>query len=496
MRTPVTLLADFYKLSHREQYPKGTEYVYSVLTPRTNERAPYADHVVVFGIQYFIEEYLIRRFNRYFFERPKHEVIQEYRRFVQHSLNLSEVPVAHLEELHDLGYLPIEIKAIPEGEQVPMRVPVLTIENTHPDFFWLTNYLETILLNTLWLPMTSATVGHAYRRLLEGFARETSGQVASVDFQAHDFGMRGMSSEMSSTVSGAAHLLSFLGSDTIPAGIFLEEYYGANAETETVMSSIPATEHSVMCAYGEQDERDLLAHLLRDVYPSGFVSVVSDTWDFWRVVTDYLPQLKDLILSRDGRLVIRPDSGVPEDILCGTVAEFGKGQTAEEKGLIETLWDIFGGTINTQGYKELDSHIGTIYGDSITLERTNEIMTRLKAKGFASTNVVLGVGSRSYQSTTRDSFGFALKATAIVVEGEERQIFKAPKTDKNGTKKSQKGRVRVYRENGDYVLQDGYYRDELAGLENELQTVFYNGKLTRKVTLAQVRARLAASLAQ
>lgn len=492
MKTPVTLLADFYKLSHREQYPKGTEYVYSTLTPRTNHRAPFADHVVVFGMQYFIEEYLIRRFNQVFFNRPKDEVLEEYRRFVRYTLNLENVQTDHLAALHDLGYLPIHIKSLPEGTRVPMRVPVLTIENTHPEFFWLTNYLETILLNTLWLPMTSATVARSYREVLDRFAYETVGHNEFVTFQAHDFGMRGMSSEQTATVSGAAHLLSFVGSDTIPAGIFLEEYYHGNVEKEIIMTSIPATEHSVMCAYGQEGEFDLYKHLITEVYPSGFVSVVSDTWDFWLVVSEYLPRLKEEIMSRDGRLVIRPDSGVPEDILCGTVAEFGQGTTPEEKGLIELLWDTFGGTVNEKGYKELDSHIGTIYGDSITIERAELILTKLKAKGFASSNVVFGIGSRSYQSMTRDSFGFAMKATDIVVNGEERHIFKAPKTDTGGTKKSQKGRIRVLRnEVGDLTYEDGYFIGGLADTDSELATVFLNGELTRQTTVGEIRQLLA-----
>ena len=491
MNTPVTLLADFYKLSHREQYPAKTENVYSVLTPRSNERAQFSQHVVVFGVQYYIKEYLIRRFNEGFFQKPKRQVIADYQRFVKYSLGLDPVPVAHLEALHDLGYLPIKISALAEGTRAPIRVPVLTIENTHPDFFWLSSYLETTMLNTLWLPMTSATVADGYRRILENFSLQTTGGVDGVDFQAHDFGMRGMSSEMTSTVSGAAHLLSFLGSDTIPAGCFHEEYYEADCEKAPIIMSIPATEHSVMCAYGEDSEQELFRHLLTDVYPKGFVSVVSDSWDFWRVVGEYLPALKSVILERDGRLVIRPDSGVPEDILCGTVPGFGKGQTPEEKGLIECLWDTFGGQVNDLGYKVLDPHIGAIYGDSITLERAQLILERLAAKGFASSNVVFGIGSRSYQSMTRDSFGFALKATSVVIDGQEKAIFKAPKTDKGGTKKSQKGRVRVYRnDQGQLTYEDGYTRESLAGCDNLLLPVFENGRLLRRTSLEDIRQLL------
>jgi nicotinamide phosphoribosyltransferase len=201
--------------------------------------------------------------------------------------------------------------------------------------------------------------------------------------------MRGMASLDASKASGAGHLLSFVGTDTIPAIFYHEEFYNANVEKELVGTSISATEHSVMCSYGQTDEFELFKHLMTDVYPTGFFSVVSDTWDFWKVVGEYLPALKETILNRDGRVVIRPDSGDPVDIVCGTPD--GKTEL-ERKGLIEALWDIFGGTVSEQGYKVLDTHIGAIYGDSMNLERITQICEKLKAKGFASTNIVFGIG--------------------------------------------------------------------------------------------------------
>lgn len=492
MPTPITLLADFYKLSHREQYPANTKLVYSTLTPRSNHYSPHADKVVFFGLQYFIKEYLINRFNADFFNKPKEEMVREYTRLVKNALGVENVDTQHLEDLHDLGYLPIKIKALKEGTLVPIRVACMTVENTDPKFFWLTNFIETILLNTLWLPCTSATTAFSYRKILNSYALETTGDVSFVDFQAHDFSMRGMSSEQSSTVSGAAHLLSFKGSDTIPAGLFFEDYYGADIEKELIFSSIPATEHSVMSAYGVENELGLLKHLLTEVYPSGFFSVVSDTWDFWKLVTEYLPALKDIIVSRDGRLVIRPDSGDPADILCGTVVEFGEGTTPEEKGLIECLWDTFGGIVNSKGYRQLDEHIGVIYGDSITLPRCENIMQRLKAKGFASVNVVLGVGSYSYQYTSRDAFGWAMKATYAVVGDEERLLFKDPKTD-NGVKKSQKGMLVVQKDSNDQlIVVDGLYKKQYDDLSDtdQMRVVFKDGQLLEEVSLSDVRKHL------
>ncbi len=487
--TPITLLADFYKLSHRKQYPQGTTKVYSTLTPRSNKYAPYSDEIVWFGLQYFIKEYLIDRFNKDFFSKSKDEVISEYSRLVEFSLGKQYAETKHIEELHDLGYLPIKISTLPEGSLVPMRVPVMTIENTHDDFFWLTNFLETILSTSIWLPTTSATLAYSYRKVLNDYAIKTTGSTSGVEFQGHDFSMRGMSSEQSATVSGAGHLLSFKGTDTIPSILFLEKYYNGNIEKSLIGASIPATEHSVMCSYGQENEKDLLTHLLTEVYPTGLFSAVCDTWDFWKLVSEYLPELKETIMSRDGKLVIRPDSGNPVDIICGTVLTGGK--TPEEKGLIEVLYEIFGGQINELGFKVLDSHIGAIYGDSITLEIAKEICEKLYKKGFATTNVVFGIGSYSYQYATRDTFGFAVKATYAIVNNEERMLFKDPKTD-SGIKKSQKGLVVVNKDdNGKFFFEDNFVdNEEYKSKTNLLETVFINGDLIKETSLDEIRTKL------
>lgn len=488
---PATLLADFYKLSHREQYPKGTEKVYSTFTPRSNQYFPLSDEVVVFGIQGFIKEFLITYFNEHFFKRDLQDVVNEYERMVKFALGIPNPDSSHIVALHNLGYLPIKLKAIPEGMSVPIKTPVLTLENTHKDFFWLTNYLETLLSTQIWQPMTSATISREYRKLLDKFALMTTGNTDAVDFQAHDFSMRGMSSLESAKVSGAGHLLSFTGTDTIPAILYLEDNYGADIEKELVAGSIPATEHATMSANTSADERDefdMYKRLITEVYPNGLFSVVSDTYDFWKVIGEILPRLKNEIMSRDGKVVIRPDSGDPVLILCGNpLAE----TELERKGLIEALWDIFGGTVSEQGYKVLDSHIGAIYGDSITIERATQICERLEQKGFASTNVVFGIGSYTFQYNTRDTFGFAMKATYAVVNGEERMLFKDPKTD-DGTKKSQRGMVAVtYDTASGFITQDGltetsYKEQELEELDF-LQVVFEDGNLKREQPLSKIR---------
>ena len=407
-------LTDGYKTGHHQQYPKGTTLVYSNFTPRSNKYAPKGcDQLVSFGQQMVVKQ-IHEAFDKDFFSKPKDEVCGEMKRELSMYLN-TDYDVSHFEALHDLGYLPIVVKTIEEGSLVPMRVPVLTIYNTHPDFYWITNYLETIISNLLWKPMTSATIAHTYRKALTSWQEKTDAERAwFIDWQGHDFSMRGLDSIDATISSGLGHLTSFSGSDSLPAIFGARKFYN---ETEFVAGSVNATEHSVMCAGSKEDEVGTFRNLMQ-TYPTGILSIVSDTWDLWKVCTEHIVTLKEEILARDGKVVIRPDSGDPVDIICGlqtSMSEYGL-KDAKYKGVIELLWDVFGGTINEQGYKVLDSHIGAIYGDSITIERANEICRRLESKGFASTNIVLGVGSFTYQFNTRDTFGFAMKATYVEVK--------------------------------------------------------------------------------
>jgi nicotinamide phosphoribosyltransferase len=479
------LLTDGYKLGHKDQYPTGTTKVYANWTPRKS-RLENIDNVVFFGLQYFIKKYLIKQFEAEFFSQPKETVVTEYKKYVDHYLGVN-YDVSHIEDLHDLGYLPIEIKALAEGTEVPIRVPMFTIVNTLPAFFWVTNYLETLLSNIIWQPCTSATIAKQYKTILTKYAQETD--VENLDFinwQGHDFSMRGMSGIESAILSGMGHALSFTGSDTLPVAINLEKYYNTDVTKELVIGGVNATEHSVMCAGNKDDEIETFRRLL-ETYPTGILSVVSDTWDLWKVLTDYLPKLKEEILERDGKLVIRPDSGDPVDIICGCDHD----DSTIAKGVIELLWAAFGGSLNAQGYKVLNPKIGAIYGDSITIDRATQICERLKEKGFASTNVVLGIGSFTYQYNTRDTFGFAMKATFVEVNGEGRAIFKDPITD-DGTKKSAKGLIKVFEENGTLT-----YKDECTLTEEKdglLTTVFKDGKLLREQSLQEIRTILTKQL--
>ncbi|WP_281227474.1 nicotinate phosphoribosyltransferase [Flavobacterium aquiphilum] len=483
------LLTDGYKVDHKRQYPDGTTLVYSNWTPRKS-RIEGIDEVVFFGLQYFLKKYIIQDFDLHFFKQPKEVVVKKYARRINNYLGENQVGTKHIEDLHDLGYIPMVFKALPEGASVPVRVPMFTMYNTIPEFFWLTNYFETLLSAIIWLPCNSATIAKQYRKVLDKYAEETSSMPEFVDWQGHDFSMRGMGCIEAAVTSAAGHLLSFTGTDTIPAIDFLEEYYNANSDTELIAGSVAATEHSVMCMGTTKGEYETFKRLICEVYPKGIVSIVSDTWDLWKVLTDYLPRLKNQIVSREGKVVVRPDSGDPVDIICGNP----NGKTEQEKkGVIELLWDVFGGTINEKGFKELVPQIGAIYGDSITVARATAICERLKTKGFASTNVVLGIGSFTYQYNTRDTFGFAMKATYGEVNGEGRAIFKDPITD-DGTKKSAKGLMKIELADGRYILKDEVsWEEEQKG---ELKEVFRDGKLLIDLSLSEIRDQVKKNVPQ
>ena len=559
-------LTDGYKTGHHLQYPPFTSRVYSGFTPRSDKYAPNGcHHVVSFGQQMVMKQ-IHDAFQNEFFSRLKDHVCGEMKEELSLYLN-TDYDVSHFEKLHDLGYLPIVVKAITEGELVPMKIPVLTIYNTHPDFYWLTNYLETIISNLLWKPMTSATIAHEYRKVLTSWQQKTDKEKAwFIDWQGHDFSMRGMDSVDAVISSGLGHLTSFLGSDSLPTIYGARKYYNAFG---AVCGSVNATEHSVMCAGSKDDEIGTFRRLL-DTFNTGILSIVSDTWDLWEVVKPggHCDNLKQEIMERDGKVVIRPDSGNPVDILCGynietieadsyeaflkeaeeTLHELIEEQTPhgeeggditekfywnnqlydvtyspdwnrydkqyyyidnngnnisaieietlpQHKGVVELLWDVFGGTINDEGYKCLDSHIGAIYGDSITIARANEICQRLEAKGFASTNVVLGIGSFTYQLNTRDTFGFAMKATFVelIEDGVTigREIFKDPVTD-DGIKKSAKGLMKVVKENGEYRLIDQVSWEEEG--EGELRCIYLNGQFENQTTFQEIRDRVSQHL--
>lgn len=521
------LLSDGYKHGHPNLYPSNMEYLYSNTTPRSS-RIDGVNEVVVFGISYFVQEYL-NNIWRDFFSTPVENSIAEYREIIDNHIGPEVVNEEKIRYLHSLGYLPIRLKALPEGTLCPIGVPLMTITNTDPKCGWLTNFLETISQTILWRPMTSATIAHRYKKLLTEYAVETSDSPLDfVNFQAHDFSMRGMDSLEAACTSGAAHLTSFWGTDSVPAIKFLMNHYGANPKKEMVGASVTATEHSIQCTYKIQgvDNEHAYIQAMLDRCPKGIISIVADGYDFFKFISEDLPHFKDQIMAREGKVVVRPDSGNPVKIICGYTAirtsltfdeviqrtksqsgymqiwdgneclytsdgryvtQDGEISELEAKGAMIILKDVFGGTMNSKGYFELDPHIGLIYGDSITYERCEAICETLMNMDFASTNCVYGIGSYTYTYNTRDTFGFACKATANVIDGKSNAIFKQPKTDKGGMKKSAKGYLQVHEQNGRLVLQNDCPNDE-GGL---LQTVFENGQHLVRPSLTEIRERLA-----
>lgn len=536
MKTQATLIKDCYKEFHRQAYHPQVTKVFSNFINRNGKYSniPSNKRTANFGLQYHIIDFLINEWNDTFFSKPKEEVVKAHQRIMSSILGYN-VDIKYLEELHDLGYLPIEIRALPEGVMVPYGVPTYTVESTVDGFGWVTNSIETAMSADVWPMQTYATTSIHYLKTFIERARKTGGDIDLAKLQAHDFSMRGLFGRNAAVFSLAHIAVGNCGTDTIPAIVAAEQYYKADVEKELVGASVNATEHSVTCSWQEEGEKTFYEYLMTSVSPTGILSLVFDTWDFWKGVTHILPQLKDMIMSRKGKVVIRPDSGDPVKILTGyfncevdvpasisletntvTFHEKNAGEydsiyfanqyhqliplddtglnfsiggvlmECEVLGLIKCLHNIFGGKMNTAGFIELDEHIGAIYGDSITLERQKEILDRLAEKGYASTNVVLGVGSYTYQYVTRDTHGSAIKATNVVKAGKDVSIFKDPKTDPG--KKSARGLTMVIKgSDGEYHRIDDAARELFESGDNELKPVFRNGVLLKQWSLSEVR---------
>ena len=565
MNKNMMLLADFYKISHKSMYPDGMTKLYSTWTPRSKKFFPESEYVIWFGLQGFIKEYLIEYFNEYFFNRPIKEIVGEYELYIHNTFD-ENAHTEHIVALHELGYLPIEIKALPEGTKVPYRVPCCTVTNTHPDFAWVVNYFETLFSCNLWLPTTTATRAYIFRQIIEKYIIFSSDNPNWKRVGCGDFSFRGMASLDAAITSGAAFLTSFDKTSTIPSIQYLCDYYNADVEKEDVGSWSASVEHSCTTSNFavDGDEEMFFRKMCEELYPDKPFSFVADSYDYWNFVTNIVSRDRDIILNHNGRINIRPDSGDPETIICGVApmwkeheskelfekyysesemmralffnekdlegnlvpiyAEIGgvkyvvtwgetladtmdgmieeftyRKATAEERGTLDILWEIFGGRVNGKGYKVLNPHIGMVYGDAITLERCASICEHMNNLGFAVENVVFGAGSYSFQYNTRDTQGWAYKATYAEINGEPIMIFKDPKTS-DGTKKSQKGMVVVYRDaDNEIQYMDGFDKNSINITDeairsvidnNMLETVFLNGELKREQTLNEIRNRI------
>lgn len=534
-----TFMCDFYKVNHKDMYAPGTEVIYSNFTPRSTKLFKgsklYDNKVVSFGYQMFIKDYLIKEWNESFFELPLQEVVSHYKRFMDYTLGDGAVSTDYITALHKLGYLPIKIKVLPEGTRFPINIPCLTIVNTKPEFYWLTNYLESVLSTELWKPMTTATTAFEFKRTFDYYAELTGAVKELTPFQGHDFSFRGLSNRQDAMKSSIGHLLSFVGTDTIPAIIGAETWYNADIQKELVGTSVPATEHSTMvsniayikqqfddheyahffdkngnmyempmkfCQYDEtHTDTQKLAEiayinwLITEKYPTGIISIVADSFDFWYMMEYGIKILKKDIENRQpnafglAKVVFRPDSGNPVDIICGVGKQCLTNDECVQKGAIQCLYETFGSTTNDKGYKSLNPRVGLIYGDSITLERQEQILSKLATKKYASDCIVLGIGSYSYQHVTRDTLGFAMKATYTEINGNPIDIYKDPKTSK-GSKKSAKGLLCVHNTDFGTVLQQQCTKEQENGHFNALQTIFCNGKLVKETSLQAIRDNL------
>jgi nicotinamide phosphoribosyltransferase len=476
MSTNTLIRTDVYKMGHMEQYPEDTEFVYSYLEARKPNQK-----IVWFGLQYYLMKYLSTPVNK----ADVDTFLRLYKRIL--GKPAPDKTVEKLRALQDLGYWPLLIKSPHEGSLYDSQNILMSIRNTVPGFHWCVGLLESLLMK-VWNSCTVATASYSYRKLIEEFADKTCDNRDHVPYAVHEFGYRGGSSEGTAAISGAAHLLSFLGTDNVPAVNLMEEYYSPDSPDTIIGCSVPATEHSVMCSYGREGELEAFRHLITEVYPTGIVSVVSDTYDLWNVLENFTEELKDEILNRDGKVVFRPDSGNPELIICGNPG-YAPG-SPEAKGALQILWAKFGGTTNSKGYKVLNPKVGLIYGDGMVYERFRDILIGMEKLGFASSNLVIGVGGILIQNHSRDEFGFALKATQVVRSGKAIDIYKDPITDPG--KRSKKGLMQlVLNDDGTYTTLDQV--SEWRETQGQLMTTFRNGRIKHWYTIEDLRKNLRAS---
>ena len=468
----ILLLADAYKYSHYKLYYPGTTKIYSYLESRGGQ----FEQTVFFGLQYFLKHYLEGQV-------ITKEKIDEAASFLPQVFGRNDVfdrsRFDYILEKHG-GKLPIRIKAVPEGTSVPVNNVLMTIENTDPECFWISNFLETLVMQ-VWYPCTVATLSREIKKIIEGYYEETASESAKkrLDFVLNDFGFRGVSSVESAALGGAAHLVNFQGSDTIMGSVMARRYYN----TQKVYGlSIPATEHSVVTLLGREGELEIFKHVLK-TFPTGIVACVSDSYDIFKACSKYWgEELKETILSRDGVLVIRPDSGDPVFTLLR---------------VFDILFEKFGYTINEKGFKVLPPQVRVIQGDGVNIQTIRFIYGALHVNGISAENLVLGMGGALLQKVDRDTQKFAFKCSYAELNGKGAEVQKNPvELDTHGDlvtsfKKSKAGRLKLIRTDAGFTTVREQDQPELA---DQLVTVFENGKLTNEVNFELVRERAAMRL--
>jgi nicotinamide phosphoribosyltransferase len=453
------LLTDSYKLSHHKQYPPKTENVYSYFESRVGATFPYT---VFFGLQYFLRKYLSGKV-------VTQEKIDQAASIAR--IHLGSKDIFNQEGWEYIlkkynGYLPVRIKAVPEGTKVPTSNVMMTIEALDPKCYWLVNYLETLLVE-VWYPSTVATVSHSVRQIIQKGLEVTGGDMAGLPFKLHDFGFRGSTSPESAGIGGLAHLVNFMGTDTLVAISYGMEHY----DSGVCGHSIPASEHSTITSWGINGELDAFRNMLEQ-YPTGLVACVSDSFDIDRACSEYWgKELKDQILSRDGTLVVRPDSGDIVPMVLNVLDRLGKA---------------FGTYENNEGFDVLNDKVRIIQGDGCTPETIRKVVDAMIANNWSIDNIAFGMGGGLLQQVNRDTQRFAFKCSSVTIDGEERDVFKQPKSDP--TKNSKRGRLALVKDmNGQYNTVP----EISAGNWNRLKTVFERGECTRLYTLDDIRERAA-----
>ena len=452
----IILLTDSYKVSHHVQYPPNTQVIYSYF----ESRGGLHEDVCFFGLQYFIKRYLC---GQVVTQEMIEEADQLYKPHFGKGTNVfNRAGWEYI--VNELGgVLPIRIKALPEGTCIPYKNALFTMENTDTKCFWLTNFLETLLVQ-VWYPMTVATNSREQKKIILKALKDT-GDPNGVDFKLHDFGYRGVSSVQTAGIGAVAHLTQFLGTDTVAGLVVARDYYGKDCAGY----SIPASEHSTITAWKQEGEKDAMHNMLEQ-YPEGLVACVSDSYDIWNAASNiWGKELKEKVLSRNGTLVIRPDSGDPPTV---------------DLKLLQLLGEAFGAPENDKGYKVLDSHVRIVQGDGIDIIMLQKILNHLKENGWSADNIAFGSGGGLLQRLNRDTQKCAFKCSLAIIDGEEVQVFKDPITDPG--KKSKKGYLSVHKtENGWETRCEGNHDFKT----DEMVTVYENGELLIDYTLDEIRKR-------
>jgi len=455
-------LTDSYKYTHWKQYPPKITNVYSY----SESRGGLFPAVLFFGLQYPIKRYLAGQV-------VTAEKIDDAEEFAEaHFGNKALFNRAGWEHILDehRGRLPVSIRAVEEGAVVPTHNVLMTVENTDPECYWLTNYLETLLMQT-WYPTTVATLSFNIKmRIVENLAQTGNPDPALADFKLHDFGFRGASSVETAAIGGAAHLVNFKGTDNPPACDVAKYYY----HERMAGFSIPAAEHSTITSWGRAFEADAMKNMLEQ-FPTGLVAVVSDSYDIYKACSDiWGTKLRDMVLNRDGVLVVRPDSGDPVTVVSN---------------VLDALGEKFGYTVNGKQYKVLNDRIRVIQGDGIDYEMICSILGAMKQRGWSGDNIAFGMGGALLQKLNRDTQKFALKCSSVVIDGKEYDVYKQPITDPG--KNSKPGRHKL-------LLEDGQYATVPQGHpgKDELIEVFRNGRIMRDYTFEEVRRRASAGMAR